>query len=104
MQKPVSATALAVAIGLTALPGTASADVTRAELMAYTCLACHGAAGSGPNDTIPSLTNGYPARVIERQLKAFREGTRPATVMQRHATGYSDEEIEALANHFQNMQ
>ena len=34
------------------------------------------------------------------QLKAFKAGQRPATVMHQIAKGYSDEQLEALAQYF----
>jgi len=33
-------------------------------------------------------------------MKAYKEGTRPATIMNRIAKGYSDEEIKAMAGYF----
>ena len=33
-------------------------------------------------------------------LKAFRDGQRPATIMNQLAKGYSDAEIEAIAIYF----
>ena len=41
----------------------------------------------------------YPASAIVSQMKAFKDGSRPATVMARHAKGYSDEDIAALAKY-----
>lgn len=93
----------AASVALLALSGAASAEVTRAELMASTCLACHSGGANAADSTITSLTAGYPGSLIASNLKAFRDGTRPATVMQRHATGYSDEEIQALADYFDSM-
>jgi sulfide dehydrogenase cytochrome subunit len=33
-------------------------------------------------------------------MKAFKSGERPATLMDRIAKGYTDEEIEAMAKYF----
>jgi cytochrome c553 len=33
-------------------------------------------------------------------MKAFRDGTRPATIMHQLAKGYSDEQIELMAEYF----
>ena len=94
------------AVAMTALLGglmasqSALADVTRAELMAQTCLACHGAVATVTDATIPSLRNGYPRDLMIQNMRGFRDGTRRATVMNRHATGYSDQEIELLADYF----
>jgi cytochrome subunit of sulfide dehydrogenase len=63
-------------------------------------MACHGSRGAGPDDSIPSLADGYPRLLMLQNMKAFRDGTRAATVMNRHALGYTDEEIELLADFF----
>ena len=34
------------------------------------------------------------------QMKAFRAGTRPATIMHQLAKGYSDAQIDAVAAYF----
>lgn len=68
--------------------------VERGQLLADTCIACHG--GVGDSATIPNLSQ-YPSSMIISQMKAFRDGSRPSTVMVRHAKGYSDEEVEAIA-------
>ncbi len=40
---------------------------------------------------------GLPAADIGAAMRAYRTGARPATVMDRIAKGFSDEEIEAMA-------
>lgn len=61
---------------------------------AASCLGCHPAAAtSGP---VPALAK-LPAQQIVTALQAYRSGTRPATVMDRIAKGFTDEEIEAIA-------
>ncbi len=74
-------------------------EITRGELMAITCQACHNAAAA--EHGVPDLSP-YPPELIASQLRAFRDGDRAATVMDRHATGYTDEEIEAMAAYFGN--
>lgn len=81
------------ALTLLASPALA---VDRGQVIADTCLACHG--GVGAQATIPNLSQ-YPASMVVSQLKAFRDGSRPSTVMIRHAKGYSDADIEALAKY-----
>ncbi|ANB01670.1 cytochrome c [Ectothiorhodospira sp. BSL-9] len=89
-----SATLALAAIGAVSV---VQADVTRGELMATTCFACHGTDGHSPG-SMPSIY-GYPPEIMINQMKAFRDGRRPATVMDRHATGYTDEEIELIAEY-----
>jgi sulfide dehydrogenase cytochrome subunit len=80
----------------------ASADVARSTLLASTCFACHGTDGKSPG-AIPSIY-GFPAQVMEMQLRTFRDGTRAATVMDRHAKGYTDEEISLIADYLSKIQ
>ena len=43
---------------------------------------------------------GLERRYIAEQMRAFRDGKRPATVMHQLARGYSDAQIEQLAAWF----
>jgi sulfide dehydrogenase cytochrome subunit len=70
--------------------------VERGQLLADTCISCHG--GVDANATIPNLSQ-YPSSMIISQMKAFKDGTRPSTVMGRHSKGYSDEEVAAIAKY-----
>ncbi|NIR28662.1 MAG: cytochrome C [Gammaproteobacteria bacterium] len=95
---PLVATGTLAAV-LALLPATAGAgQVSRAAMLASSCAGCHGTDGASPG-AIPSIA-GKSATFIERALKEFRAGTRPATVMDRHAKGYTDEEIELIAEFF----
>lgn len=69
------------------------------SVLAGTCANCHGTDGNSPG-AIPSIA-GQPFEVLHAQLRAFKAGEAPGTtVMTRHALGYSDEELEALARYF----
>ncbi len=89
--------ALAGAAGLDGTVQAASVDKEAAAIMAQNCYTCHGPKGVSPG-TIPSLHN-LTAKNIAELVKAFKSGERPSTVMGRHAKGYSDEQIEALATY-----
>lgn len=80
-------------------PGTASAPISRAAAanMANNCFACHGPEGHSPG-TIPSLDRLDRQRMVT-DLKGFRSGDLPSTVMGRQAKGYTDAEIEAIADY-----
>ncbi|MCC6469098.1 MAG: cytochrome c [Alphaproteobacteria bacterium] len=66
--------------------------------LALSCAACHGTDGKSPG-AIPILA-GRPAKELKEALTGFKAGTRPATVMNRLAKGYTDQEIDALADYF----
>ena len=79
----------------------ASAQMADVSVLASTCSGCHGANADGSGG-IPGLKGQQQAYIAE-QLKAFKAGTRPATVMNRLAKGYTDEEIAGLALHFSRL-
>lgn len=80
-------------------PGMAqeTGEILRGQILASTCFTCHGTDGVSPG-AIPSIA-GIPAESLRRTLQEFRDGRRPSTVMGRHATGYSDEEIASIADY-----
>lgn len=73
-------------------------EITRGIMLSNSCAACHGTDGRSPG-AIPAI-NGKSSKYIAQALFEFREGKRPATVMGRHATGYSDDEIRLIADYF----
>jgi cytochrome subunit of sulfide dehydrogenase len=80
------------------IPGDATA--LRLSALAATCANCHGTGGAAvPNANVPGLA-GLPASYISEQMKAFKSGARPATVMHQLAKGYNDAQIEQLAAYF----
>ena len=75
-----------------------STEITRAVMLSHSCAACHGTDGKSPG-AIPAI-NGKSFQFISQSLHEFREGKRSATVMGRHASGYTDEEIQLIAEYF----
>ncbi|MFN8916562.1 MAG: c-type cytochrome [Burkholderiales bacterium] len=87
------------------LAGTAQAQsaaevakLNQARYLAANCANCHGTQGRAQAGFF-SLA-GYPKEAFVAQMKAFRDGTRPATIMHQLAKGYSDEQIELMAEYF----
>ena len=76
-----------------------SAQDTAARNLAASCAICHGTEGRGVTKDMVSLA-GLPKEHIARQLRDFRDGKRPATVMHQLAKGYTDPQIDALAAWF----
>ena len=78
----------------------AQTDPQHARSIAATCAACHGTDGAAvPGEAMVALA-GYPKPALIAQLKAFRDGTRIATVMHQITRGYTDAEIDAIAAWF----
>ena len=87
----------AACLGLTLLSFPAPAQEMPLAL-ALSCAACHGTDGKSPG-AIPTI-DGRSAKETKEALTGFKNGTRPATVMNRLAKGYTDREIDALADYF----
>ena len=85
------------------LPSLAAAQDAQAlhvASLAATCANCHGTQGrAAEGSSVPGLA-GLPREHLATQLKAFKAGTRPATIMHQLAKGYSDAQIEQLATYF----
>lgn len=83
-------------LGLAACMSSPAFAVEKGEILASTCFSCHGYDGKNTGASIIPLGE-YPASLIVSQMKAFKNDTRIGTVMNRHAKGYTDEEIELMA-------
>lgn len=71
--------------------------------LAATCANCHGTEGrTTDGSAIPSLA-GMPRDYMVAQMKAFRDGTRPATVMHQLTKGLTEEQIESVATYFASL-
>jgi len=68
-----------------------------ARNLANNCFTCHGPAGHSPG-SIPSLYT-LGADDIAKRLRDFKNDVVPSTVMGRHAKGYTDAEIDAVAKY-----
>ena len=97
-------TLMACAAAVPLLAGTAlaqqatEADARAAGYQAANCANCHGTTGNALG-AMPSLA-GQPKAQIVDQLNAFRDGKRPATIMHQLAKGYTDQQIELIAEFF----
>lgn len=78
-------------VHLAALPAAAG----DAPAGASACSGCH-ATSSKVETPAPRLI-GLKATDIENAMRAYRSGERPATVMDRIAKGFSDDEVKAIA-------
>ena len=91
---------LALTVGGAALAAeTARSEaLTPSSLLAASCAACHNTQGRSLQGT-PVLA-GLTRDQFVGALKEFQAGSRKATVMHRHAKGYTEQEIELLADYF----
>ena len=86
--------ALACAANLKA----AAADPDYARNLAASCANCHGTDGKSAG-VMPPLA-GLDKNYIILQMQDFKHGKRPATIMHQLAKGYSDAQIELMAEYF----
>lgn len=84
----------------TATGATAAAEALYRQSLAATCANCHGTDGRVPPGVAWDGLAGMPQAVLVERMRAFKAGTRPSTVMQQLARGYSDAQIDALAAYF----
>jgi cytochrome c553 len=62
---------------------------------AAACSGCH-AASAKVDTPVPRIAGASEAAIV-KAMQEFRSGKRPATVMDRIAKGFSDEEVQAIA-------
>lgn len=94
---------LALAGALAAPAWTAAADLEAGKQRAQTvCAACHGANGISVADAIPNLA-GQRAAYLENQLKALKDGSRKAPVMNAIAAQLAPAEMADVAAYFASL-
>jgi sulfide dehydrogenase cytochrome subunit len=95
------ALALLAAAALCGAVAAQAQEIPRAAIIATTCYTCHGTKGVSPG-SIPSINDISPERMVNI-LEGYRSGQRASTVMGRHASGYTDEEIKEVAEYIGNL-
>ena len=70
------------------------------QSLAATCANCHGTNGRAVEGSSVVSIAGLDKAYTIAQMTAFKNGTRPATVMHQLSKGYSDAQIDALATYF----
>jgi cytochrome c553 len=83
-------------------PAFAASNLTPVGVraLAANCAACHGTNGRpAPGSTLAGLA-GKPKDELLTAMNQFKAGKKPATLMHQIAKGYTDAELEALADHF----
>ena len=90
-------TALTAAIGLVSIAAAVAASA-EPPAGAASCSGCHPSSARVASP-VPRLA-GLDRAAIVRAMQDFRSGKRTATVMDRIAKGFTDDEIEAIAAWF----
>jgi cytochrome c553 len=85
----------AAALGFTLGAHASAAGPADAPPGALGCSGCHAPARTA-DATVAPLTGRNPADIVAA-MQAFKSGQLPATVMDRIAKGFSDDEVKAIA-------
>ena len=76
-----------------------SPDALYVRTLSASCANCHGTDGrTVQGSAVPALA-GMPRDYMLQQLRAFRDGSRPATVMHQIAKGYSEAQLAQIASY-----
>jgi len=73
-------------------------DARQSAYIAANCANCHGTTGAS-GSAMPSLS-GLKKEYVVEQMRAFRDGKRPATIMHQIAKGYTDDQTNGVAEYF----
>ncbi|MCW7536683.1 c-type cytochrome [Aquabacterium sp. A7-Y] len=96
----LAAAALLAGGGARAQSPAAEADALYDKSLSATCAHCHGTRGRAVTGSgVPALAGLSEAYLVE-QMRAFKSGQRPATVMHQIAKGYDDRQVARIAAYF----
>ena len=89
----MNATRISVAAAMVLLT-TGAGSAVDAPAGASSCTGCHAAASGS---SAMRALDGMPASEIAAKMTAFKSGSAQATIMDRIAKGFTEEEIRAIA-------
>lgn len=95
---PITLVAALLATSVSAEPTTGS-TMPSTQLLADSCAACHGTDGNSPG-SIDKLDDMGTKKFLEK-MKKYKYEDGKGRIMGPIARGISDDQIEALAKHFQ---
>lgn len=100
---PRSSSVILTGLFVVTAAGTAVDDVRaedyQARSWAASCAACHGTNGQGGHQ-VPGLAGRSKADLYRAMLEFKADQRKTATIMHQHAKGYSDSQLERIAEYF----
>ena len=88
-----------IGLGIIAASAAVNAAPPTAEMLSNACAGCHGTLGASAGMSMPSLAGQNKVAFVEA-MKGFQTGERPASVMGRIAKGYTEADINLMAEFF----
>jgi len=88
--------------GFAALTGLMLNTITWANgipMVVGPCITCHGAGGSSQGPAIPTIASLEKQTFIDI-MQAYKDGSRPSTIMGRFAKGYTEADFNIMADYF----
>ena len=91
--------AVVCAVTFTAIPVAVSGEaLPPGSQLAASCAMCHGTQGRSVGGNEPLA--GMAKEELIRKFTEFRSGAKPATVMHQIAKGYTDAQLDLVAEYF----
>jgi sulfide dehydrogenase cytochrome subunit len=95
-----AATSIATVAFSAATAASAQPSSLQVATLAATCAGCHGTQGHPvAGSPLPALA-GMPRDVMLQRLRDFRSGASPATIMGQLSKGYTEAQLEQVADYF----
>ena len=76
-----------------------SLNIFADDNIALPCLGCHGPSGNSPGNSIPSIS-GLDSEYFISSFNAYKNDIRKNYIMRIIAKGYTDKQIIAMSNYF----
>lgn len=73
-------------------------DPLEGEMLSLSCASCHGTEGKS-NTVIPNIA-GMDKTIMFQSLLDYKYGRKEGTMMQKHAKGFTDAELEQISYYF----
>jgi sulfide dehydrogenase cytochrome subunit len=94
-----------LALALLCLAGfsyAAEYNPLQGKMLSLSCASCHGT--DGKSETITPHIAGMDKTMMYQTLLDYKNGKKTGTMMQKHAKGFSDTELEQIAYYFSNVE
>ena len=94
-----------LALALLCLAGfsyAAEYNPLQGKMLSLSCASCHGT--DGKSEAIMPHIAGMDKTMMYQPLLDYKNGKKTGTMMQKHAKGFSDTELEQIAYYFSNVE